>query len=96
MSPEDSGSARTAGPTMGTGCARAPEAGSRLREHAVGGDEISPPRTEAAREGAHLAKDLVNRISLMREAVGQVKSNAPQVAERYRAALLERIKAMAQ
>jgi uncharacterized protein (TIGR00255 family) len=46
-----------------------------------------------SREGAHLAKDLVNRIGIMRGAVGQVRQNAPLVAERYRAALLERIKA---
>jgi uncharacterized protein (TIGR00255 family) len=46
-----------------------------------------------AREGAHLAKDLTHRISVMRGAVEQVKQNAPQVAERYRTALLERIKA---
>jgi uncharacterized protein (TIGR00255 family) len=46
-----------------------------------------------AREGAHLAKDLAHRVSVMRGAVEQVKQNAPQVAERYRTALLERIKA---
>lgn len=46
-----------------------------------------------AREGAHLSKDLVSRITIMRGAVEHVKKNAPLVAERYRAALLERIKA---
>jgi uncharacterized protein (TIGR00255 family) len=46
-----------------------------------------------AREGAHLSKDLVNRIGIMRGAVEHVKKNAPLVAERYRTALLERIKA---
>ncbi|MEY4386502.1 MAG: hypothetical protein RLY20_1785 [Verrucomicrobiota bacterium] len=46
-----------------------------------------------AREGAHLAKDLIHRINVMRSAVEEVRQNAPQVAERYRAALLERIKA---
>jgi len=46
-----------------------------------------------AREGAHLAKDLVNRVTIMRGAVDHVKENAPLVAERYRTALLERIKA---
>jgi len=45
-----------------------------------------------AREGAHLAKDLTHRISVMRGAVDQIKVLAPQVAERYRAALIERIK----
>lgn len=46
-----------------------------------------------AREGSHLSKDLVSRIAIMRGAVEQVKKNAPLVAERYRTALLERIKA---
>ena len=46
-----------------------------------------------SREGAHLSKDLVNRIGIMRGAVEHVKKNAPLVAERYRTALLERIKA---
>ena len=46
-----------------------------------------------AREGAHLAKDLAHRVGSMRGAVEQIRANAPQVAERYRAALLERIKA---
>jgi uncharacterized protein (TIGR00255 family) len=46
-----------------------------------------------AREGAHLAKDLSHRIGLMRGAVDKIRENAPQVAERYRAALLERVKA---
>ena len=46
-----------------------------------------------SREGTHLAKDLVHRISIMRGAVDHVKQNAPLVAERYRTALLERVKA---
>ena len=46
-----------------------------------------------SREGAHLAKDLNHRIAVMRGAVDHVKTNAPLVAERYRTALLERIKA---
>ena len=46
-----------------------------------------------SREGAHLAKDLTNRIAIMRGAVDHVKQNAPLVAERYRTALLERVKA---
>jgi uncharacterized protein (TIGR00255 family) len=45
-----------------------------------------------AREGAHLAKDLAHRIEVMRTAVGAIRENAPQVAERYRTALLERIR----
>lgn len=46
-----------------------------------------------AREGAHLAKDLGHRIELMREAVASVRQLAPQVAEKYRSALIDRIKA---
>lgn len=45
------------------------------------------------REGKHLLKDLVNRIKIMRQAVARVKKIAPQVQERYRHALLERIRA---
>jgi uncharacterized protein (TIGR00255 family) len=44
------------------------------------------------KEGKHLAKDLQNRISLMRAAVSRVENQAPQVAERYRQQLIERIK----
>ena len=46
-----------------------------------------------AREGVHLAKDLTHRVSVMRAAVERIKVQAPQVAERYRAVLLERVKA---
>ena len=46
-----------------------------------------------AREGAHLAKDLMHRIALMRRAVEHISALAPQVTGRYRAALLERVKA---
>ncbi len=44
------------------------------------------------REGEHLAKDLAERIATMRRAVKTVQANAPQVAERYREALITRIK----
>jgi uncharacterized protein (TIGR00255 family) len=46
-----------------------------------------------AREGAHLGKDLAHRVGLMREAVAAIRQIAPQVAQRYRTALIERIKA---
>jgi uncharacterized protein (TIGR00255 family) len=46
-----------------------------------------------AREGAHLGKDLSHRVGLMREAVAGIRNIAPQVAQRYRTALIERIKA---
>jgi uncharacterized protein (TIGR00255 family) len=45
------------------------------------------------REGAWLAKDLKARMSRLKEGVARVQSRAPQVAERYRVQLLERIKA---
>ena len=44
------------------------------------------------REGQHLAKDLSERIAIMRRAVKIVHENAPKVAERYREQLLARIK----
>ena len=46
-----------------------------------------------AKEGAHLAADLKQRVDTMRAAVAKIREHAPQVAERYRTALLERIKA---
>lgn len=44
------------------------------------------------REGAHLARDLTKRISVMRESAAQIQKVAPTVAERYRQQLIERIK----
>jgi uncharacterized protein (TIGR00255 family) len=44
------------------------------------------------REGAHLAKDLTARISIMQQAVGNVQKQAPVTAENYRRNLLERVK----
>jgi uncharacterized protein (TIGR00255 family) len=44
------------------------------------------------REGEHLRKDLSHRIGLMRKAVARVQKEAPQVQQRYREQLLERIK----
>jgi uncharacterized protein (TIGR00255 family) len=44
------------------------------------------------KEGKHLAKDLQSRIGLMRAAVSRVQKQAPEVAERYRQQLIERIK----
>jgi uncharacterized protein (TIGR00255 family) len=43
-----------------------------------------------SREGAHLAKDLSGRIATMRKATAGIARQAPRVAERYRAQLLER------
>ncbi len=44
------------------------------------------------REGAHLARDLAQRIAVMRQAATRIQKHAPAVAERYRQQLLERIK----
>jgi uncharacterized protein (TIGR00255 family) len=43
------------------------------------------------REGAHLAKDLAARVAVMRKSAAQVRKQAPQVQERYREQLLQRI-----
>jgi len=45
------------------------------------------------REGAHLAKDLKQRIDSLRQSLVTVEKRAPQVAARYREQLIERIKA---
>ncbi|MCP5522630.1 MAG: YicC family protein [Verrucomicrobiales bacterium] len=45
------------------------------------------------REGRHLAKDLRTRISALRTLAKTVAGRAPEVAERYRALLLDRIRA---
>ena len=45
-----------------------------------------------AREGAHLRRDLIERIAIMRQAVEKIQKQAPQTAENYRKQLHERIK----
>jgi uncharacterized protein (TIGR00255 family) len=45
------------------------------------------------REGAHLAKDLALRVTVMRKSVAQIQQQAPTTAENYRRNLLERVKA---
>ncbi len=44
------------------------------------------------REGAHLEKDLKERIAAMRKAAREIQKQAPQVAQRYREQLMERIR----
>jgi len=44
------------------------------------------------REGAHLLKDLRERIQTMRQAVAGIQRQAPEVQKRYREQLIERIK----
>ena len=45
------------------------------------------------REGANLATDLKQRMTLMRQGVARVQKRAPEVTQRYREQLTERIKA---
>ncbi len=45
------------------------------------------------REGAHLARDLKQRVATMRQATTRIQKHAPAVAEHYREQLVERIKA---
>lgn len=45
-----------------------------------------------AREGAHLAKDLSARMSVIQQAVGRIREQAPLVQQRYRENLIERVK----
>ncbi len=44
------------------------------------------------REGAHLANDLRERLTLIRHAIAQVSRLFPEVVKKHRAALLDRIK----
>ena len=44
------------------------------------------------REGAHLKQDLMVHMAVMRRAAAKIQKHAPQVAERYRGQLVERIK----
>jgi len=44
-----------------------------------------------AREGKHLAKDLIHRLKLVRQSLKEVRKMHPAVAARYRETLLERI-----
>lgn len=45
------------------------------------------------REGAHLARDLAQRITIMRKSAATIRHHAPSVARRYREQLVARIKA---
>ncbi|MDQ3198717.1 MAG: YicC family protein [Verrucomicrobiota bacterium] len=44
-----------------------------------------------AREGKHLAKDLIGRLKVVRQSLKEIRKNHPAVAEKYRATLLDRI-----
>ena len=55
---------------------------------ARGLDELVKMRT---REGKHLAKDLIQRLKVVRQALKEVRRLHPAVAEKHRVVLLERI-----
>ena len=44
-----------------------------------------------AREGKHLAKDLIHRLKALRQSLKEVRKMHPAVAEKYRVALFERL-----
>jgi len=44
-----------------------------------------------AREGKHLAKDLIHRLKVVRQSLKEVRKQHPAVAEKYRVGLLERL-----
>jgi uncharacterized protein (TIGR00255 family) len=44
------------------------------------------------REGQHLARDLQQRVNLMRRAVTRIQRQAPNIARRYRTQLIDRIR----
>ncbi len=44
------------------------------------------------REGANLARDLVSRVEGMKAAVGAVRAQAPEVCQRFRAQLIEKLR----
>lgn len=46
------------------------------------------------REGAHLSRDLAARVAVMRKSAAKIQGQAPRVQERYRAQLVEKIKAV--
>jgi len=76
----------------------------RLSENGIEPDEVWPALEEALgnalgelikmreREGKHLAKDLIQRLKVVRQSLKEVKKMYPVVAEKYRETLLERIR----
>jgi uncharacterized protein (TIGR00255 family) len=75
----------------------------RFAEDSLAPNEIWPALEEALgsalgelvkmreREGKHLAKDLIRRLKVLRQELKEVGKKHPAIAEKYRAALLERI-----
>src|SRR5262245_61297471 len=44
-----------------------------------------------AREGKHLAKDLIRRLKVLRQELKEIRKRYPAITEKYRVALLERL-----
>jgi uncharacterized protein (TIGR00255 family) len=75
----------------------------RFPEQAQNAEDAWPPVESALRaaladlikmrerEGKHLAKDLIHRLKAIRKKLKEVRALHPDVVERYRAALLDRI-----
>jgi uncharacterized protein (TIGR00255 family) len=75
----------------------------RFSENGIEPDEVWPALEEALgsalnelikmreREGKHLAKDLIQRLKVVRQSLKEVRKMYPAVTERYRVTLLERI-----
>jgi uncharacterized protein (TIGR00255 family) len=75
----------------------------RFSDDGLEPDEIWPALEEALsaalgelikmreREGKHLAKDLIQRLKVVRQSLKEVRKMHPAVAEKYRTTLLERI-----
>ncbi|HEX4666365.1 MAG TPA: YicC/YloC family endoribonuclease [Chthoniobacterales bacterium] len=75
----------------------------RFSENGIVPDEVWPALEEALgralselikmreREGKHLAKDLIQRLKVVRQSLKEVRKMYPAVTEKYRASLLDRI-----
>ncbi|MGI8482524.1 MAG: YicC/YloC family endoribonuclease [Chthoniobacterales bacterium] len=75
----------------------------RFAEQTINPDDAWPPVQRALadalnelikmreREGKHLAKDLIHRLKTMRKDIKEVRALHPEVAKKYRQALLDRI-----
>jgi uncharacterized protein (TIGR00255 family) len=94
---------KLAGPLTLDHLVRAP--GVLQTDEEIAGDEDFWPAVEKAlnralaamvkmrtREGAHLREDLIERITVMRQAATRVQKQGPKVTERYREQLRERIR----
>lgn len=75
----------------------------RSPEHSIDAGEAWPSLQQALsgalaemikmreREGKHLAKDLIQRLKVLRQEIKEVRAIYPEVVKKYRSALLERL-----